>query len=159
MRLLEEARKAADALSAKRQESLINDAQNLNQAISRLTQRKCSAITRKALTDLATRDWKSGWARCSPAVCASWTTKRKLSSATRSRKILNPHSFAALLIYPQSNGSGSKCDQRNFFSRNSHSIQNLAGLGQWHRKFLERKKVGWSIADYLASLEKVSANF
>ena len=53
-RLLEEARQAADALSAKRQESLINDAHNLNQAISRLTQKEVFAITRKALTDLAT---------------------------------------------------------------------------------------------------------
>jgi len=54
LRLLEEARKAADALSAKRQESLANDAHNLNQAISRLTQKEVFAITRKALTDLAT---------------------------------------------------------------------------------------------------------
>src|SRR5271168_1046835 len=53
-RLLDEARKAADVLSAKRQESLRTDAQNLNQAISRLTQKKVFAITRKALGDLAT---------------------------------------------------------------------------------------------------------
>ena len=38
-RLLDEARKAADALSAKRQEMLRSDAQNLNQAIRRRTQR------------------------------------------------------------------------------------------------------------------------
>ena len=53
-RLLEEARKAADALSAKRQETLRNDAQNLNQAISRRTQQEVFAIARKALSDLAT---------------------------------------------------------------------------------------------------------
>src|ERR1035438_4798524 len=42
-RLLDEARKAADAASAKRQESLRNDAQNLNQAIRRRTKiaREC----------------------------------------------------------------------------------------------------------------------
>src|SRR5665811_1687363 len=53
-RLLDEARKAADALSAKRQETLRNDAHNLNQAISRRTQQEVFAIARKALTDLAT---------------------------------------------------------------------------------------------------------
>ena len=53
-RLLDEARKAADALSAKRQETLRNDAENLNQAIARRTQEEVFAITRKALTDLAT---------------------------------------------------------------------------------------------------------
>ena len=53
-RLLDEAGKAADALSAKRQETLSNDARNLSQAISRRTQREVFAIVRKALTDLAT---------------------------------------------------------------------------------------------------------
>src|SRR5271156_5234851 len=38
--LLDEARKAADALTAKRQESLRADAQNLNQAISQLAQQE-----------------------------------------------------------------------------------------------------------------------
>src|ERR1700675_2768575 len=52
-RLLDEARKSADALSAKRQESLVNDAQSLNQALSHLTQKEVFSITRKALTDLA----------------------------------------------------------------------------------------------------------
>ncbi len=53
-RLLDEARKVAEALGAARQESLVNDARNLNQAIRRLTQKEVFAITRKALTDLAT---------------------------------------------------------------------------------------------------------
>ena len=53
-RLLDDARKAADALSAKRQEALRSDAQNLNQAIRRRTQQEVFSIARKALTDLAT---------------------------------------------------------------------------------------------------------
>src|ERR1019366_5051358 len=53
-RLLDEARKAADALGAKRQEALRVEAKNLNQAISRRTQQEVFAIARKALTDLAT---------------------------------------------------------------------------------------------------------
>src|SRR5271167_4826281 len=53
-RLLNDARKAADALAAKRQEALRSDAQNLNQAIRRRTQQEVFAIARKALTDLAT---------------------------------------------------------------------------------------------------------
>src|ERR1022692_315366 len=53
-RLLDDARKAADALSAKRQEALRSDANTLNQAIRRRTQQEVFAIARKALTDLAT---------------------------------------------------------------------------------------------------------
>ncbi|OIQ78764.1 ATP synthase subunit b, sodium ion specific [mine drainage metagenome] len=53
-RLLDEARQAADALSAKRQETLRYDAHNLNQAIRRQTQQEVFAIARKVLADLAT---------------------------------------------------------------------------------------------------------
>ena len=53
-RLLAEARQAAETLTAKRRETLRNDAHNLNQAISRRTQQEVFAIARKALTDLAT---------------------------------------------------------------------------------------------------------
>jgi F-type H+-transporting ATPase subunit b len=53
-RLIEEARNAADALSAKRHESLKLDARNLNQSLRRLAQQEVFAITRKALADLAT---------------------------------------------------------------------------------------------------------
>jgi F-type H+-transporting ATPase subunit b len=53
-RLLDEAGKAADALSAKRQEALQSDARNLDQALCRRTQQEVFAIARKALADLAT---------------------------------------------------------------------------------------------------------
>ncbi|HTO52379.1 MAG TPA: F0F1 ATP synthase subunit delta [Myxococcota bacterium] len=52
-RLLDEARKAADALTAKRMEALRNDAQSLNQTISRRAQTEVFAIARKLLSDLA----------------------------------------------------------------------------------------------------------
>ena len=53
LRLLDEARKAADAFIAKRREMLQSDAKNLNQAISRRTQQEVFAIAQKTLTDLA----------------------------------------------------------------------------------------------------------
>jgi F-type H+-transporting ATPase subunit b len=52
-RLFDEARQAADALSAKRRETLLSDARNLSKTISRKTQDEVFAIARKALTDLA----------------------------------------------------------------------------------------------------------
>ena len=103
-RLLDEARKAADALSAKRQEALRSDAQNLNQAIRRRTQQEVFAIARKALTDLATTsleermgevftrrlrdDGRQGESRASPK---------------RSRRRPSPRSCAARLTCPRSN--------------------------------------------------------
>jgi F-type H+-transporting ATPase subunit b len=52
-RLLDDARNAADAVSAKRQEALRSDFDNLNQAIRRRTQEEVFAVARRVLTDLA----------------------------------------------------------------------------------------------------------
>ncbi len=51
--LLEEARSAAEALSAKRKESLRNEAANLDQAIHDRCRQEVFATTRKVLSDLA----------------------------------------------------------------------------------------------------------
>ena len=53
-RLLDEARKDADSLRAKRQEALRNEQRNLSQEIIRWTQKEVFAIARKTLADLAT---------------------------------------------------------------------------------------------------------
>ena len=53
-RLLDEARKDADSLRAKRQDALRNEQRNLSQEIIRWTQKEVFAITRKTLADLAT---------------------------------------------------------------------------------------------------------
>lgn len=53
-RLLDEARQAADTLSAKRQETLRNEVHHLKQSIRRRTQQEVFAIARQALADLAT---------------------------------------------------------------------------------------------------------
>ncbi len=52
-RLLDRAGKAADDLSAKRQDALTNDAHQLDQAIRQRTREEVFAIARKTLTDLA----------------------------------------------------------------------------------------------------------
>lgn len=52
-RLIEQAHQSANSLSAKRAETLRNEAQNLNQAIGRRAQQEVFAIARKTLADLA----------------------------------------------------------------------------------------------------------
>lgn len=52
-RLLEEARQAADALRAKRQDELVREQQSLDDALTGRTQEEVFAIARKALADLA----------------------------------------------------------------------------------------------------------
>jgi F-type H+-transporting ATPase subunit b len=52
-RLIDEARKAADALTAKRSEALENEARSLNRTITRRATQEVFDIARKTLTDLA----------------------------------------------------------------------------------------------------------
>lgn len=59
-RLLDEARQAAEALSAKHQETLRNEAQSLKQAIGQRTRQEVFAIARKALSDLASASLEEG---------------------------------------------------------------------------------------------------
>lgn len=54
LRLIGEATHAADALRAKRQEGLKNEARDINQAIARRTEQEVFSVARKALSDLAT---------------------------------------------------------------------------------------------------------
>jgi len=79
-RLISEAKKAADVLSAKRNEAMKSEAQSLNQAIGRRTQQEVFAVARKALTDLATTSLEERMGRSSPADCGPWMGKRKRAS-------------------------------------------------------------------------------
>ncbi|MDA3878652.1 MAG: F0F1 ATP synthase subunit B, partial [Halothiobacillus sp.] len=78
-RLMEEARKAADALSVKRQKTLRTDAHNLNQAIMLRTGQEIFAIARKTLTDLAGASLEE---RISEVFC---NRVRELDSETKAR--------------------------------------------------------------------------
>jgi len=67
-RLLDEARKAADALTAQRLDALEKEAANLNQAMERRVQQEVFAIARKTLGDLAS----AGLEEC---LCAAFTRR------------------------------------------------------------------------------------
>lgn len=154
-RLIEEARKAADALSAKRDELLRNDARNLNESIARRTQAEVFAIARKALTDLA-------GASLEERVCDVFVgklrvmddaTKAKLADAmkesqepalVRSAFESSPEQHAALQKAVNETFSA---DVRLRFETASEVVSGieLSAGGQ---------KVAWSIADYLSTLEQ-----
>ena len=107
-RLLDEARKAADALSAKRQEALRIDAQNLNQAISRRTQQEVFAITRKALTDLATTSLEERMGEVFTRRLREMDEQGESCAGRALRRTPNPPSCAALLICLRRNARRSK---------------------------------------------------
>jgi F-type H+-transporting ATPase subunit b len=154
-RLLEEARKAADALSAKRQESLVNDAHNLNQAISRLTQKEVFAITRKALTDLATTSLEERMGEVFDRRLRELSGQAKNLLGEALKKNSEPALIRSAFDLPAAQRAAIQNALNETFSAEIHiQFEISADLVSGIELSANGQKVGWSIADYLLSLEK-----
>jgi len=155
LRLVEEARKAADALSAKRQESLINDAHNLNQAISRLTQKEVFAITRKALTDLATTSLEERMGEVFDRRLRELNGQAKTVLGDALKKNSEPALIRSTFDLPAAQRAAIQNALNETFSAEIHiRFETAPVLVSGIELSANGQKVGWTIADYLASLEK-----
>ena len=154
-RLLDEARKAADALSAKRQESLINDAKHLNQAISRLTQKEVFSITRKALTDLATVSLEERMGEVFTRRLRELDDQAKTVLGDALKKNSEPALIRSAFDLPAKQRAAIQNALNETFSAEIHlRFETSPDLVSGIELSANGQKVGWSIADYLASLEK-----
>jgi F-type H+-transporting ATPase subunit b len=154
-RLLDEARKAADALSAKRQESLSHDAQNLNQAIRRLAQKEVFAITRKALTDLATTSLEERMGEVFDRRLRELDGKAKSLLGDALRKNSEPALIRSAFDLPAAQRAALQNALNETFSAEIHiRFETAPDLVSGIELTTNGQKVGWSIADYLAALEK-----
>jgi len=155
LRLLEEARRAADALSAKRQESLVNDANHLNQAISRLTQKEVFAITRKALTDLAAVSLEERMGEVFERRLRELDDKSKSVLGEALKKNSGPALIRSTFDLPAAQRAAIQNALNETFSAEIHlRFETSPDLVSGIELSSNGQKVGWSIADYLASLEK-----
>ena len=154
-RLLDQARQAADALSAKRQEALRNDAKSLHQAIQRRTQHEVFAIARKALTDLATTGLEE-------RLAAVFTRRlRELDGPTKAGLAngLKAASDSALVRsafeLPADQRAVIQNALNETFSADVHvRFETAPDLVSGIELATNGQKVGWTIAEYLGSLEK-----
>jgi F-type H+-transporting ATPase subunit b len=155
LRLLEEARQAADALSAKRQESLVNDAHNLNQAISRLAQKEVFAVTRKALTDLATTSLEERMGEVFDRRLREMNGQTKNVLGEALKKNSEPALIRSTFDLPVAQRAAIQNALNETFSAEIHiRFETSPDLVSGIELSANGQKVGWSIADYLASLEK-----
>jgi F-type H+-transporting ATPase subunit b len=154
-KLMDEARIAADVLSAKRQESLRNDTKNLNQAISLRTQQEVFAIARKTLGDLSTTTLEE---------CMTGVFIRRLQGMDSQTK------NGLLNVLKTSSQSGTVRSAFDLAEGQRAAIQNALNVffsADIHLKFettpdliggieftSNGQRLAWSIADYLKSLEK-----
>jgi len=154
-RLLDEARKAADVLSAKRQESLMNEARNLNQAVSRLTQKEVFSITRKALTDLATMSLEERMGEVFTRRLRELDDKAKAVLGDALKKNSEPALIRSTFDLPAAQRAAIQNALNETFSAEIHlRFETSPDLVSGIELSTNGQKVGWSIADYLTSLER-----
>ena len=154
-RLLDDARKAADTLSAKRQETLRSDAHNLNRAIIRRTQQEVFAIARKALTDLATTSLEERMGEVFTRRLRMMDGKAKEGLAKALKTASEPALLRSAFDLPAEQRATIQNALNETFSAEVRvRFETATDLVSGIELTTNGQKVAWSIADYLASLEK-----
>jgi len=154
-RLLDEARKAAEALSSKRQETLRNEEHNLHQAISRRAQQEVFAIARKALTDLATTSLEERLGEVFTRRLREMDGKAKDGLGEALKTASDPGVVRSTFDLPADQRAAIQNALNETFSaevrvRFETAPELIGGI----ELTTNGQKVAWSIADYLASMEK-----
>jgi F-type H+-transporting ATPase subunit b len=154
-RLLDEARNAAAALSSKQHEALKNEEQNLHQAIVRRTQQEVLAITRKALTDLATTSLEERMGEVFTRRLREMNGKTKEGLATFLRTASGPACVRSTFDMPADQRAAIQNALNETFAAEIRvQFETAPELISGIELTSNGQKVGWSIADYLGSLEK-----
>jgi F-type H+-transporting ATPase subunit b len=154
-RLLDEARKAADVLSAKRQETLRNDAHNLHQAISRRTQQEVFAIVRKTLKDLATTSLEERLVEVFTRRVRVMDGPTKAGLIDALKKSSEPALVRSAFDLPAEQQAAIQNALNEISSAEIHiRFETVPDLISGIELTTNGQKVAWSIADYLTSLEK-----
>jgi F-type H+-transporting ATPase subunit b len=154
-RLLDEARKAAAALSSKRQEALRNEEQNLHQAISRRTQQEVFAIARKALTDLATTSLEERLGEVFTRRLREMDGHAKAGFAEALKTASDPAVVRSAFDLPVEQRAAIQNALNETFSAEIHvRFETAPDLISGIEITTNGQKVAWSIADYLVSLKK-----
>ena len=154
-RLLDEARKSAAALHSKRQETLRNEAQTLRQAVSRRTQQEVFAIARKALADLATTSLEERLGSVFTRRLQEMDGPTKADLAEALKTASEPALVRSAFDLPAEQRAAIQNALNETFSAEIHvRFESSPDLISGIELTTNGQKVAWSIADYLASLEK-----
>jgi len=154
-RLLEEARKAAVDLSSKRQEALKNEEQTLHQAIRQRAQQEVFAIARKALRDLATVSLEERLGEVFTRRLREMNGKAKEALGAALKTAPHPAVVRSTFDLPAEQRAAIQNALNETFSAEVRTqFETAPGLIGGIELTTNGQKVGWSIADYLTSLEE-----
>ena len=141
-------------MSAKRQETLRNDARNLNQAISRRAQEEVFAIARKALTDLATVSLEERLGEVFTRRLREVDGRAKAGLAEALKTASEPALVRSAFELPAEQRGAIQNALNETFSAEIHvRFETAPDLISGIELTTNGRKVAWSIADYLESLE------
>ena len=154
-RLLEEARRAAEDLSFKRQEALKAEEQNLRQVIRRRTGQEVFAIARKALTDLAGAGLEERMVDLFTRRLRAMEGQAKTDLAGALKSGPNPALVRSVFdLTPEQRASVQKALNESFSAEVRLQFETAPELINGIELTANGQKVAWSIEDYLASMEK-----
>ncbi len=156
-RLLDEARKDADSLRAKRQDMLRDEQRDLGQKIIRWTQKEVFAITRKTLADLAAASLEDRMTEVFIRRLRALTGPAKEQIGAALRTSTRPARVRSTVDLPPTQQSAIESAAKETFGLAIQiQFETAPDLVSGVELSCNGVKVAWSIADYLATLEKSS---
>lgn len=154
-RLLDEARQDSDALRAERQDALQREHQILNSEITRRTREEVFAIARKVLTDLAGKSLEASMSEAFARRVRELNDDVKKSLAEALETSTGPVLVRSAFELPVEQRSLIQAALNDILSvevqvRFETAPEVISGI----ELSVNGRKFAWSIADYLAALEK-----
>ncbi len=154
-RLLDEARQAAEALAAKRHDALRSEQQGLNTALARRAQDEVFAIARKALADLAATSLEERACEVFTGRLRELDGKAKASLGEALKSASAPGIVRSAFELPAAQRAAIQQALNETFSAEIRvRFETAPDLVSGIELATDGQKVGWSIADYLKSLER-----
>jgi F-type H+-transporting ATPase subunit b len=154
-RLLEESRLAADALRAKQGDALKREQQSLNDEITRRTREEVFAIARKTLTDLAGTSLEERMSEVFTRRLRGLSDEAKEGLARALQTSADPVLVRSAFELPEEQRAAiQRALSETFSAEMQVRFETAPGVISGIELTANGRKVAWSIAEYLASLEK-----
>jgi len=156
-RLLDAARQAADAMSARRQETLISEQQRLGEALTRRAREEVFAIARKTLADLAGTSLEARMVEVFMRRLRELDGQTKAGLAAALETASDPALVRSAFDLPAAQRAALQDALNETFAAEIQvRFETAPDLVSGIELSTNGQKLAWSIADYLASLGKAA---
>ena len=155
LRLLDEARQAADTLRDEHREGLLREQQGLHDELARLTGEQVFAIARKTLADLAGTSLEQRVSEVFVQRLQALDSSAKADLAQALQSATDPVRVRSAFDLPAEQQAAIQAALNETFSADIPlRFETAPGVVSGIELSANGHKVAWSIAEYLASLEK-----